>query len=500
VTVKDRRRWENKHHTFRQRIERLYDVWNPDVDAPSAAGLRATVEALQAIIGDALREDMRLRALGSGWSFSKVAATEGWLINTKPLNWLFSVLSGSVSPDYTGAREHLLVAQCGASIQELNRHLAGKHQSLKTCGASNGQTIVGAFSTGTHGSAIDVGAVQDYVVGLHLIVGPSRHVWLERASYPVVSDVFADKLGAELIRDDVLFDSALVSFGSFGIIHAVMIETEDLFHLEASRRRMPFDDRLKEAVRTLDFSTLPLPEESERPYHFEVVVNPYDIENGAYVTVMYKRPFQSGAPRREVEQGGLRPGDNAPAFIGVISDAAPSLLPGLVNGLFGELYAPYEHRIGTLGEMFGSTSIRGKATGSALGVPLASAWKALETALAVHDEHGPFAALVALRFVKGTQAELGFTRFDTTCIVDLDGVTSRRTSRFFEHVWGAFEDAGIPFTMHWGKDNGYLDADRVRRMYGSAHDRWLASRHTLLEAASRTVFSNAFLDRCGLAD
>ena len=56
-------------------------------------------------------------------------------------------------------------------------------------GASNGQTIVGAMSTGAHGSSFDVGAVQDYIIGMHLIVGPNRHIWLERKSAPVVAVV-----------------------------------------------------------------------------------------------------------------------------------------------------------------------------------------------------------------------------------------------------------------------------------------------------------------------
>ena len=34
---------------------------------------------------------------------------------------------------------------------------------------------------------------------------------------------FAESIGAESIKDDTLFNAALVGFGSFGIIHGVMI-------------------------------------------------------------------------------------------------------------------------------------------------------------------------------------------------------------------------------------------------------------------------------------
>ncbi len=110
---------------------------------------------------------------------------------------------------------------------------------MRTCGASNGQTIVGAFSTGTHGSAIDAGSTPDFVVGLHIVTGPHTHIWLERATHPVVADAFVEKLNTNLVRNDDLFNAALVSFGSFGFIHGVMIETEEIYLLECYRQRIP---------------------------------------------------------------------------------------------------------------------------------------------------------------------------------------------------------------------------------------------------------------------
>jgi hypothetical protein len=71
---------------------------------------------------------------------------------------------------------------------------------------------------------------------------------------------------------------------------------------------------------------------------------------------------------------------------------------------------------------------------------------------------------------------------------------------FFEGVWEAFEADGIPYAMHRGKLNGIPDGARVRQKYGSAVDAWIAARHTLLDAASRRVFTNGFMERCGLAD
>jgi len=70
-----------------------------------------------------------------------------------------------------GDVKKLVFAHVGMGSGKLNDTPTQKKLSLKTCGASNGQTIVGAMATGAHGSTIDIGGVQDYVVGLHIIAG-----------------------------------------------------------------------------------------------------------------------------------------------------------------------------------------------------------------------------------------------------------------------------------------------------------------------------------------
>jgi FAD/FMN-containing dehydrogenase len=492
--------WENKHQNFSHRIDRLYDVWNPDLTGISQLdAMKGTVASLQGLVRRAIDDNVRIRAIGSGWSISSIAASEGRLINTCPLNYFFRISGESVSSGYRADPANLLMAQCGISILELNRELAARQRSLRASGASNGQTIVGAMSTGTHGSAIDVGAIQDFVVGMHVIVSPDRHVWIERESHPVTADGFAARLGADLIRDDELFNAVLVSFGSFGIIHAVMIETEPIFLLEAYRIRLPIDDALRTAINTLDLSALPLPHPADRPYHFEVVVNPYDVAGGAFVTVMYKRPYRADYPRIEPGPSGRRPGDDFLHVIGMVTDEVPGVIPGAVNQIVRDTYGVFsEPRWGTIGEIFGSTSIRGRASGSALGLPVGEAGRALDLALDVNDQHGPFAGVFALRFVPATKATLGFTRFDNTCVLDLDGVHSSRTLAFYRRVWQRFSDERIPFTLHWGKVNGMTEP-ALRAMYGESVDTWLAQRRGLLDADCLRVFSSPFTDSCGLS-
>ena len=352
--------WVNRHENFTENIKALYVAGNePDLGALES--YNDATKALQQLIGDQINSDTPFRSLGAGWSFTKVAtATNGYMLDTKQLNTTFSVSAQSVSEKYTGDPKKLLFAQCGCGVWELSKELRAKKLSLKTSGASNGQTIVGAMSTGAHGSSIDVGAVQDYVVGIHLIVSPNRHIWLERESAPVVTDSFVQKLQAELVRDDDLFNSTLVSFGSFGIIHGVLVEATDLFLLETYMRKMPYDTQLKEVMGSLNFNGLDLPYGEERPFHFAVVINPYDKENKAYVSVFYKRPYRDDYVRPVVNAEGIGPGDDAPCFIGRLTDTIPALVPTLVNKLLAGVFVPYEKQFGTLSEIFNNTTLHGK--------------------------------------------------------------------------------------------------------------------------------------------
>lgn len=488
--------WENRHHTFTQHIDNLFDAINGITDDVVSDYNNMTI-AIQQMIANAIQNNKRLKVLGGGWSFTKIATTDGWMIDSKQMNLTINVGPQNLSAQYKGDKTQVLFAQCGNSVKELNDLLKQKSRALKTCGASNGQTIIGAISTGTHGSAIDIGATQEYIVGLHIITSANRHVWLERASYPVVSDAFIQRLQTELIRDDDLFNSAVVSFGSFGFIHGAMLETEPLYLLECYRRLVPLPS-LKDLMNTLDFSDVPFaPHPGERPFHFQWVINQHDIETGTYVTFMYKRPYRQDyiPPVKDFNKAG--PGDDAPIFIGKVTDLFPVLTPAIVNTVFKSQYTPFENVLGTCGEIFYNTDTRGKVASAAIGISVTDVFKVNEILIALHKKHGPFSGVYSYRYVKGTKATLGFTMFYHTCVIELDGVDSQSTKKFYDQVWTELDNNNIHYTFHWGKLNN-MDGSIIRKMYGPKVDQWLQARKTLLPPSSIALFNNDVLQLWGL--
>lgn len=490
--------WENRHQTFVEDIVDLYELGNLDtLDALN--GYNDSTIGFQKLIAEAVATQTPLRALGSGWSWTRIATVnKGVMLDTKPLNTIFNISADSVSPFYPHDPKYLVFSQSGNCIWEVQKYLKNRGLTLKTTGASNGQTLGGSIGTGIHGSAFDFGAVQDFVVGLHLVVSETRHIWLERASYPVVSADFINNLKTELVQDDDLFNAALVSFGSFGVIHGMMMETEDLFLIESYMRRMPYDDSLKAMMHTLDFSMANLPCGNERPYHFSVLLNPYDMDNGAYVTTMYKRPYVAGYAPPVENAAGLGPGDDAPSFIGLLTEVIPALVPILVNKVLGASLTLFEKQIGTVGEIFNNTTLRGKVLSAAVGISTGDVNKVADMMLEINKTIGPFTGLFSFRFVKQTKAMLGFTRFPYTCVMELDASASDNTYTFYTKVWQTLEDRGIPFTFHWGKITE-LTPERTAKMYGPAAEQWKAARNKLLGPDEIKVFTNPILHQWGLA-
>ena len=491
------KKWQNRHEIFEETISDLYQLGNePNLGALD--GYNDTTNGIQQLILQAINSNLTLRALGSGWSWTKIATVKnGLMLDTKPLNTLFTITPESVAATYTGESHKLFFAQCGNGVWELSKLLQARNLSLKTSGASNGQTIAGVIGTGAHGSAFDVGAVQDYVVGLHIITGADKHVWLERKSAPVVAASFINKLKTKLIQDDDLFNAALVSFGSFGIIHGVMIEAEDIFLLEGYLQRMPYDDDLKHMMETLDFSNAHLPCGNERPFHFSSYINPYDLAKGAYVTTMYKRPYTNNYKKPVPNAAGIGPGDDAPCFIGKLTQVIPALVPIVVNKLLSASIVPYNKQMGTIGEIFSNTTLHGKLLSAAIGIPIEFVNKVAELLIAINKTDGPFVGLFAFRYIKKSAATLAFTRYKFTCVCELDGAFSDQTYSFYKAVWKKLEDDNIPFTFHWGKVNE-LDPVRIQKMYGADATAWIAARNKLLDKNCLKVFTNPILTQWGL--
>jgi len=502
------KRFTNFHKSYAVPTRGIWEVHLADLEGDnrtSIADLAETTRQLQGLIAAARKPvpPVPLRAVGSRWSLSTAPATRGWAIETNRLIGRRKIAADELQggPGAAGPDDGLYLFQCGNTVADVNRILESPAQgrALFTSGAANGQTIAGATACGTHGSALDHGALHDHVVAIHLVPTAGKHVWIERKSRPVMKREWVAALGAELKRDDDdLFNAAVVSFGSFGLIQAVVIETVPRYLLETRPGTARLDEALWKVIGGLDFSAHPFFAGRGRPYFFQAVINPSNDE--VLLSANYRKDCPADfQPRYGLTQKdhALGPGFDSLSLVGAILDRFNKLIPAFGKAAAAQLF-DMTVQTGTPGMIYGYKAPQLHVASGSVAVALADARPALEALIALYREIGPIPVVLGCRYVRKSPALLAFNRFDIGLMVSIDGVDSALSRRFFAAAADRLEEKGIAYTQHWGKVNGYTPG-RVKAAYGGNLDKWLAARRRVLPtAADRALFDNDYIVERGL--
>jgi FAD/FMN-containing dehydrogenase len=492
--------WTNWHLTIRDMpIAGRFELHNSS-GSPTLDRMVESATAVQALIGRAFSERRRLRAHGAAWSFSEAPAVPGgWPLATGYANWLFPLPATHVDPGYSGDHDGLVLCQTGISVAELNIYLERRGRSLVTTGASNGQTLAGAISTGTHGSAIDQPAIQGQVAAIQLLSGPASNLWIEPAREPVTDGRLADSLGATVVRDDQLFQALLVGLGAFGVIHSVLMKTVPIFLMEMDRKRVPLDAGVKNVMTGGSFDGIDLPGRDGRPYFFQSVVNDHIDKGVAYVTVGHRLDWD---PAHELDyslQDKRGPGYNLAVVVANLLEAFPGLTPPITKAVLADQLAPIVGRRGSWGQSFNYTTPRAGTVGSSTAVPVDRVLDALDVLGKALKKVGKAPVAFACRYAVQSPGLLAFTRFPKTAIIDIDGIDTQATRRMMATALDDLRVAGIPHAEHWGKVN-QMTALSVRDAYGPNLESWMKARTGLLDRQGEYVFGSAFLDRLGMTN
>lgn len=469
---------------------------------------------IQRLLKETLAAGEGFRAFGARWSMNHILHHENRMHFNENMNIKISISDNDIHAGSPYNAEDLFLIECGNRIKEITEFVKREGKSLKTCGASNGQTVAGSISTGIHGSALDVGSFQDGVVGINLIIGPDPAdiVYLERDTSPALNNNFATKINARVIRDDELFNAALVGLGSFGFIHGVVIETENLFLLNRYVRKINKEVALKLAT-AMDFknSEFNIPAEVDangkpnQPYHYKIFINPYVDEPDYVIEIMYKKPFRGDYPD-PIPQIQTAIYKDLILLFGKIAARHRNSIPLLIRLLQGSVLPRVDDdTIGTLGEIFDDAINQGPAFACSVGVDHRDSKKALEVLVNLTKQEGPIPGIFAMRFIKKSSATLAFSRFPITCMIEIDGALWKGNSRmislenYCKRIVEVLIQNGIQFTIHWGKNAAWSFPGLVEEMYGANVTKWKDQRRSLLSDAQAKLFSNKFLRDVNLA-
>lgn len=176
---------------------------------------RVATPATAEDIREILAQPGKVRALGSGHSFSLIADTDATLVSTANL----------VSAPKVDAEARTVTVGAGTRYGDLARELEAGGWALANLASLPHISIGGAVVTGTHGSGDGVGTLSASVAGVELVTA--------------TGDVLT------LRRGDELFDAAVVSLGALGIITRLTLDIEPSFEVrQRVYEHLPLDTAL----------------------------------------------------------------------------------------------------------------------------------------------------------------------------------------------------------------------------------------------------------------
>lgn len=517
--VKAVTKWSNYHGTVNDAPLPVYCT--PDVMEDMGPGAPRRMArhglALRAIVKHCFDQQLSLRALGGRWSMSNLLLPADVTLDPANLNIVLKVRQDWLSAAYQQRQaQHQttpVFVQGGTHIASLNRRLAQSGLALQTSGASDGHRIAGCIATGTHGSALGIGAVHDTVLAVHLMVAPDKCLLLQPKAAPFSADLalwLAAQTGIPTVDtpDDDLFQAARVGLGSLGLVQGVVVETVPLYRLvQRQESRVRDHTDVIQALTKLNTRAFHLPI-GERPYHFQLVLHPYPTSQSqaAFATMYWKVPADNLHPTSPAP---VEP-ELASDLMGLIASLSNTVdLPGstellrpFLDSQLADRYKPGHGHTGFPGEIFGPTSLPpGHGTSTEIVVALGQAKATIDLiydVLASEASKGHhLLGAIGVRFVPQTQALLGMNVHPMNCYIELPSIRNDEVEKLYRLLWAAMDAKAINYTLHWGQRLSLTRA-RIDAYFGSRAARWVQARNTLLTPRAKAVFGAPLLAEVGL--
>ncbi|MDJ1130847.1 D-arabinono-1,4-lactone oxidase [Streptomyces iconiensis] len=187
--------------------------WAGNVTAsPARTVSPSSTDALAEVVRRAAADGLKVKAAGTGHSFTAAAVTDGVLIRPDRLSGIRSLdrEAGTVT------------VAAGTPLKVLNAALAAEGLSLTNMGDIVEQTASGAVSTGTHGTGRESASVAAQITGLELVLADGTVLRCSATENPEV------------------FASARLGLGALGVLTELTFAVEPEFLLTAREEPMSF--------------------------------------------------------------------------------------------------------------------------------------------------------------------------------------------------------------------------------------------------------------------
>ena len=467
--------------------------------------LPKTREDIVELVQRAENEGKRIKAVGSGHSFSDVAVPETYLVDLKKMNKLLD-LPKSIK---AGRTDNLVHVEGGMTVQKFNKQMGKPDRNLcvVNMGGIDEQTLAGAISTGTHGTGIDLPSFPGMVRSILMVTHEGKSVRIEPKD-GVTDPAKHNEQGVELIQDEDTFNSALVSLGCFGIIYSFILEMKPMYYLEESKTRYEWSFvKYKLQDRSLFYEL-----DGKTPIRGVMVqVNPYKNKEGDRTCIVVRHRMLPGKPKKRGL--GARTRNWLSSTLGSlpfsywvlrrIARRSPHKLPGLLDTSLKSLQDKRYQNKGYKVLYQGAEYIKVRAYDCEFAFNMENKnndfIEALEAMFDRAEENmkkGRYqTAPMGLRFVDSSPAYLSPEYNHKVAYIDSPFITGslHLDELLFEYQEIMLKHNGIP---HWGKINTVLDEklDEISQHYPKLKD-W---QKVLKKFNPTGTFSNKFSERLGL--
>jgi FAD-linked oxidoreductase len=412
---------------------------NPlSIEAPKS------VSELSAIVSRASEQGQKVKAVGSGHSFTSAAATNGRMIRLENLNGILHV-------DHSSCQ---VTVGAGTRLSDLNMLLHTEGLALANLGDIAYQTVAGAISTSTHGTGKALTGLAGQVVAMKLIDGQGEIIECSKTLNPQI------------------FDVARVSVGALGIITEYTLQAVPSFRLRALEQPMRLDDVLENAHDLasahdhFEFFWIPHTKWAltKRNNRTEDELQPLPRVKG-WIDKTFMENYAFGALCR-------------------VGRARPSLIPRLATALPSSGSREY---VDQSFKIFASPRIvRFYEMEHAL--PVEALVPALKEICAMVDRKGYLLNFpVEVRFTKGDDVPLSTAYGRDSAYIAVHVYKGMECEPFFRDVEDILREYDA--RPHWGKMH-YRDAEELSKLY-PRWDEFIALRNQL---DPQRTFSNAYSD------
>lgn len=426
--------------------------WTNWAGNQTASGVRIerprSAEEVATIVRDAAERGQRVKAVGSGHSFTAIARPEEVQLDLSALDSLHSA----------DRERGLATVGAGTPLRRLNDLLAGAGLAMTNLGDIDAQTIAGAISTGTHGTGEKFGGLATQVAGLEMVTADGSLVACSPHDRPD------------------LWSAARVGLGALGVVTRVTLRGVPLFGLRAEEGPMPLDellDRFDELAGSFD--------------HFEAYWFPHT--RSTLTKCNTRLPLAEGLDRLPAWKEWLDDEFLSNRVFGwtvELGKRRPSLIPRLnriaSRALGSRSFTDISYKVFT-------SPRRVRFREMELAIPRPAAVEAIrEVVDAVERSDMTIGFPVELRVAAADDIPLSTASGRDTAYLAFHVPASVDHEPYFRLVARVLSAYGA--RPHWGKLHD-LDAELLRTLY-PRFDEFLRLRQEVDPAG---VFSNAYLDR-----